>query len=358
MTAVPKMTSRQVAAALWEHFCSGGNWAMLSEVVASTGRDDGAHRAYRERRIDALLVRRSRSTPAAPKPPASRARRRQATSVGQDELPALNVESLEALVYPYAGQVPDDGGMDRIAIEIKVSRADFFSDIRNPAKQAPWRELADRHAYAVPAGLVRMDEVPAGSGLIEVRWPDEGREYVNGFRTGFQWKRRAPRVATARPLPLPIILDAFYRAGRLEARAKGYMAALGGRDDDGDGDVEALRMELKRVRHELDLAGNRIEREVELRTRWQKRYAAHGSPPCATCGKPLRPIHGRRSRWDVGALTYGWQWDHSSVDDHNACQAIRTAAALEAKGMKEAPKGDYLWVAPPEPDEPEDAAAA
>src|SRR5215471_18295625 len=55
----------------------------------------------------------------------------------------------------------DAGPLDLLALEIKVSRGDFLADVRDPAKQERWRQVAHRHAYAVPDGLVRPDELPA-----------------------------------------------------------------------------------------------------------------------------------------------------------------------------------------------------
>jgi hypothetical protein len=73
---------------------------------------------------------------------------------------------------------------ERIAVEIKVSRADFRRDTAE--KRAPWMAVAHRFAYATPPGLVSKDEVPEGCGLIEVD-PSLPR-----FQ-GCTWAKRAPR---------------------------------------------------------------------------------------------------------------------------------------------------------------------
>lgn len=73
---------------------------------------------------------------------------------------------------------------ERIAIEIKVSRADFRRDTAE--KRAPWMSVAHRFAYATPPGLISKEEVPEGCGLIEVD-PTAPR-----FQ-GCIWRKRAPR---------------------------------------------------------------------------------------------------------------------------------------------------------------------
>lgn len=53
-----------------------------------------------------------------------------------------------------------------VAYEIKVSRADFDREIRDPDKRLAAENLADECFFVVPAGLLRPDEVPEGWGLI------------------------------------------------------------------------------------------------------------------------------------------------------------------------------------------------
>src|SRR4051812_36233105 len=67
-----------------------------------------------------------------------------------------------------AASGPDHGHFERLALEIKCSRGDFLSDVRDPGKQAPRRALTHAHAYVAPAGLIAPHEVPEGSGLMEV----------------------------------------------------------------------------------------------------------------------------------------------------------------------------------------------
>lgn len=278
MTATLTVTAAEMKRALYQHFSS--RWAVLTEVAARPEREPiplGATRSEalavldrrRVRLIDMLLVR-----------PIRRAR-------GQEAPPA-------------------DGGIERFAIEIKVSRSDFFSDIKNPNKQAPWRELAHRHAYAVPDGLIRVDEVPTESGLIVV-------SHTGRPGSSVRFARNAVKPRGHRPGTLPIAnqMDAWWRASRAEATAKG-LAQLQLSDDSPDdlrATIDRLTRELKRTQRERDHAAERMDL-------WRKRAAAVCPLPCSTCGKPL---HYTRRFVD--------QWEHRDADESAACLTLRTADA-------------------------------
>lgn len=57
---------------------------------------------------------------------------------------------------------------ERIAYEIKVSRADFLHEIKNPEKRQQALSLSNYFYFAVPKGLVSVEEIPEECGLIEV----------------------------------------------------------------------------------------------------------------------------------------------------------------------------------------------
>jgi hypothetical protein len=57
---------------------------------------------------------------------------------------------------------------DCIAIEIKITRKDFFSDV-GTEKYKDFIPLSTEFYYAVPAGLIKPEDVPSECGLIEVR---------------------------------------------------------------------------------------------------------------------------------------------------------------------------------------------
>ncbi len=327
-----RMTADQVRRAVYTRFSD--RYAVVFEV-ASAGHE--RWRGKHQRRIDVLLVRRSPlSQPTAAQAAIRRAADRVVATAAPAEPDALFPAPSPPTSALPAGPVPagDDGGIDRLALEIKVSRADFFQDVRDPGKQAPWRELAHRHAYVVPEGLVQLAEVPNSSGLIVVR--DDG-----GWRS-CEWARKAPRVQVARPLPVAIVLDAFHRWGRAEARAKGYVGA----DVDADGS-EAMRLELARLRHQVELLGGKVDRAQDAVAAWKRRYAALDPPPCSTCGQPLRPA--RRGVDEVGYL----RWEHPAAAEE-ACQAERHRRALAAHLRKPEDKRWGFHVPGPEPAYPGD----
>lgn len=84
------------------------------------------------------------------------------------------------------------------AIEIKVSRADFFRDIEE--KRRVWQEHTHRFIYATPQGLVTAEEVPEGCGLWEVtprgqviitkksRVNKERKEFPESFLSTLFWR--------------------------------------------------------------------------------------------------------------------------------------------------------------------------
>jgi hypothetical protein len=56
---------------------------------------------------------------------------------------------------------------ERIGLEIKVSRADFLREVREPGKRQAWHNMVHRFAYVAPKGMIQRHEVPEGCGLLE-----------------------------------------------------------------------------------------------------------------------------------------------------------------------------------------------
>lgn len=74
-----------------------------------------------------------------------------------------------------------------MAYEVKISRADFLADVTS-GKALGYLTYAGALAFAVPKGLVRKDEVPAGCGLIE------------RSDTGWRWAKK-PKINPIATLP-------------------------------------------------------------------------------------------------------------------------------------------------------------
>ncbi len=70
-----------------------------------------------------------------------------------------------------SGEVPDAIGWTEkchsILIECKISRADFLADHQKRARKEQAHAMGCERLYLTPARLLRLDELPAGWGLLE-----------------------------------------------------------------------------------------------------------------------------------------------------------------------------------------------
>jgi hypothetical protein len=66
----------------------------------------------------------------------------------------------------------------RIAYEIKLSKSDFQSEIRKPAKRKPALLLSNQFYFVAPAGIIPVDRIPIDAGLMEVTVSSEGHTYL------------------------------------------------------------------------------------------------------------------------------------------------------------------------------------
>lgn len=75
-----------------------------------------------------------------------------------------------------SGEMPDAIGWKKachsVLIEGKVSRGDFLADRGKPFRLKPEVGIGCERYYLAPQGLIRIEELPAGWGLLEVH----GRE--------------------------------------------------------------------------------------------------------------------------------------------------------------------------------------
>lgn len=178
------------------------------------------------------------------------------------------------------------GPLETMAIEVKVSRADFLSDIKDPSKQAPWRQAATRHAYAVPAGLVMPEEVPEGSGLVWLSPP----AYAHGMPT-VEWVTRAPFIPGHKPrLPFRVLIAVLHRLSTFECSTRGWFESQVGQKSEQD-----LRAELAAARLALERAERTNDRNELLVQSWRLAYglAAPDGVPCKWCGEGLKPLNPR-----------------------------------------------------------------
>jgi hypothetical protein len=71
-----------------------------------------------------------------------------------------------------SGEMPDAIGWKKachsVLVECKASRADFLADAEKPWRQKPETGVGSERYYLAPRGLIRVDEIPSGWGLLEV----------------------------------------------------------------------------------------------------------------------------------------------------------------------------------------------
>jgi len=74
--------------------------------------------------------------------------------------------------YCATGEVPDAIGWKKqchsVVIECKVSRADFLADRVKSFRQRPEEGLGCERFYLAPAGVIKLEELPQGWGLLEL----------------------------------------------------------------------------------------------------------------------------------------------------------------------------------------------
>lgn len=71
-------------------------------------------------------------------------------------------------------------GMKRVCYEVKISRADYLSEIKHPLKRRIGMRYSNEFYFVTPPGMVGVREVPEGCGLIEAgrTSPEEWRRLI------------------------------------------------------------------------------------------------------------------------------------------------------------------------------------
>lgn len=180
-------------------------------------------------------------------------------------------------------------GFQRIAFEVKVSRADYRQETDH--KREPAEKSAHRTAYAAPVGLIDPDTLPDGWGLVEV-YPDvesyrDGTGHPLGGTALAKWRRKAKARVPECDLDY-LVAAAMRRASRAEERIRV------GADD------AAL---VPRLRAEVERAGDALQRAVDARDRERTRaraaraelLALDGAQECADCEGKITWVRGGRN---------------------------------------------------------------
>lgn len=290
--SAPKMTSRQVVDALRADYGLAADpdlvqdeWSLLTEVpvcVRYPAPQPGTYRRLNQRILDVLLIRNWRS--------------------GQR--------------------------YDRLAIEIKVSRSDFANE--TDLKREPAEAVANRCAYAAPAGLLRPEEMPPGWGLLAIH-PEPVRDLAptaRGFGRYGQWVRTPTRRTPT------VDLDEFLatvarRASRAEERIR--------RADTDATRLAALDVENRRLRARLDAADARIDRARDRASDAVHRLHATEPQDCKDCEQPVKATF----------KGHGLRWVHRDPAQEITCRQAREAAYIAEREARTGSRYLYGWGAGP-----------
>lgn len=191
-------------------------------------------------------------------------------------------------------------GHERLAIEVKVTRADYRNE--TPAKRAPAEASAQRCAYAAPAGVIDPATLPDGWGLIEVG--DDG---------ALTWRKSAKRRTPT--VDVNYLTSAgFRRASRAEEKIR--------RGESAAAEIVVLRAEVESLRGVALRATEARDREM-LRAKAARAelLVLAGQSGCSTCGQPLTWLRGGR---------YEGLWEHKDRSHERVCSPLREAAFWEA----------------------------
>ena len=58
---------------------------------------------------------------------------------------------------------------EAFAFEVKVSRADWLRELKQPEKRTAGMRRSERFYFVAPHGLIKQEEIPPGCGLIDVK---------------------------------------------------------------------------------------------------------------------------------------------------------------------------------------------
>lgn len=72
----------------------------------------------------------------------------------------------------WAIKAAPSSGCVAVAYEIKLSKADFRRDLKDPEKQRGARTFSNVFYYVAPPGIIPAEELPAWAGLIEIHEPE------------------------------------------------------------------------------------------------------------------------------------------------------------------------------------------
>lgn len=111
-------------------------------------------------------------------------------------------------------------GASTCLIEVKVSRSDFLADAKKWFRQDPAKGMGDWRFYLCPKGLIGIDELPHGWGLLyatdkQIRkihgWPHNGYFDYNKPFVGNHASERSYMYSALRRMEIRGYLDDVYK---------------------------------------------------------------------------------------------------------------------------------------------------
>lgn len=110
-----------------------------------------------------------------------------------------------------------------VGIEIKSHRSDWLRELKNPAKAEPILRYCDRWVVVADRGVVKLEELPAAWGLLEVRGdrlfevrkgpPLEPDDLDRRFLAALLRRAHEQAAEVMKRSPEQVALDAAYRRG-------------------------------------------------------------------------------------------------------------------------------------------------
>lgn len=205
-------------------------------------------------------------------------------------------------------------GHERLAIEVKVTRADYRHE--TPTKRAPAEAAAHRCAYAAPAGLIDPTTLPDGWGLIEVH--DDGTT---------TWRATAVRRIPHANLDY-LVSAGFRRASRAEEKIR--------RGENAAAEIVALRAEVESLRGVTLRATEARDREMaRAKAARAELLNLAGTTGCDCCGELLT--------WRRGGI-YDGIWQHKDLAHETVCRPLRDTAYRQAYAAGLQPRSPHAPV--------------
>lgn len=211
------------------------------------------------------------------------------------------------------GEIPDALGFRSVGweehsvlVEVKVSRADFLADAKKPHRIDPALGLGAFRYYLAPAGLIAVDELPSGWGLIEV----QGRALK--VRVGHLLEQRQQHLGFKKDYSA---WEHPHNRDRERALLVGLLARIG--------DADTLHRELKAARNKFTYAANAAERLGE-QLRQSEQTSSHLRTLLWEAGIEIPPEATRRRVKAIPRRPV-------ALDAQASCAVVSTPSTLDAE---------------------------